>query len=175
MKNRRMTVPWKTLLLLGFALGWPSLSQAASCTISPQNPSISTGRSVAWSATYSGFRRSPRYSWTFSEGQPRSSESRRPVPVTYPQAGAFTTSLQLGSEETTATCSTTVQVGAQESQGGAEHTRRLARLGCRREPNQSHLVALHRQRGCDRLPGVSLSGFLLYPDDPDRHYPDPGL
>jgi len=116
MKNRRMTVPWKTLLLLGSALGWPSLSQAASCTISPQNPSLSTGGSVTWSASYTGFRRSPRYSWTFSEGQPSSSESSRPVTVTYPQAGTFTTSLRLGREETTATCSTSVTVGTQDTQ-----------------------------------------------------------
>jgi hypothetical protein len=117
MRNEKSTVP-VAVLLLGAALGWPSLGEAASCTISPDNPSINVGGSVTWSATYSGFRRSPSYSWTFSEGQPSSSQSSRPVTVNYPQAGTFTTSLRLGREETTATCSTTVQVGTQEENQG---------------------------------------------------------
>jgi hypothetical protein len=116
MTNEKSTVP-VAVLLLGAALGWPSLGEAASCTISPQNPSISVGGSVSWSASYSGFRRSPRFRWAFAGGQPSSGRSSRPVTVTYPQAGSFTTSLRLGREETSATCTTTVQVGAQQTQG----------------------------------------------------------
>jgi len=86
------------------------------CTISPQNPTIDSGDSVTWSATYSGFRRTPNFSWTFEGGDPSSSTSRTRT-VSYANAGTFTTTLTLSRRGDTATCSTTVQVGDAQ-QGG---------------------------------------------------------
>lgn len=51
-----------SLFLLGTLVAWPSLSQAATCTLSPQSPTINTGQSVTWSASYSGFSGTPNFS-----------------------------------------------------------------------------------------------------------------
>jgi len=89
---------------------------SATCTISPQNTSIDPGESVTWSATYTGFSRTPYFSWSFEGGTPGSSTSRTRT-VSYANAGTFTTSLTLSRRGTTATCSTTVQVGSQQQSG----------------------------------------------------------
>ncbi len=91
-------------------------SGSASCTISPQNPSINTGESVTWSATYTGFSGTPNYSWTFEGGNPGSSSSSTRT-VSYANGGDYATSLTLSRYGTTATCSTTVQVGGQQQSG----------------------------------------------------------
>ena len=101
----RRTTSWARLaaaaftLLAGFVLAAPS--QAATCTISPQTPSVNTGGSVNWSATYTGFSGTPNYSWTFQGGNPSSSTSSTRT-VSYANAGNFTTSLHLTRFSTTA-------------------------------------------------------------------------
>lgn len=89
-------------------------AQAATCTINPQNPTINTGGSVNWSASFTGFSRTPRYNWTFQGGNPGSSTSASRT-VSYAGAGTFTTSLSL-SRGGNATCTTTVTVNAPDSQ-----------------------------------------------------------
>jgi hypothetical protein len=111
MNQRSTVIPLGMLLSAGLALTWPSVGSAASCTISPQNPTINQGGSIAWSATYSGFTRTPSYSWTFGGGNPASSTSRTPT-VSYPTAGKFNTSLRLSYRGTTASCSTSATVSA---------------------------------------------------------------
>ncbi len=115
----RRTTSWARLaaaaftLLAGFVLAAPS--QAATCTISPQNPSVNTGGSVNWSATYTGFSGTPNYSWTFQGGNPSSSTSSTRT-VSYANAGNFTTSLHLTRFSTTADCSTSVTVSTPDTQ-----------------------------------------------------------
>ena len=118
--NRRLG--WRAsvgLLLIGTALATPSLSQAASCTISPQSSSINTGGQVSWSAAYTGFSGTPSYRWTFQEGDPDSSE-RSTRTVSYEKAGTFTTSLTLRRGDTRASCSTTVKVSAPDTQAPSQ-------------------------------------------------------
>ena len=100
------------LMLLGSALALPSVSQAATCTIAPQNPRIQTGSQVSWSATYTGFSRTPNYSWTFQGGNPSSSTSSTRT-VSYANAGTFTTSLRVSRGSTSATCTTSVTAQTQ--------------------------------------------------------------
>lgn len=97
--------------LLGSTLALPGLSQAASCTINPQNASIQAGGQVTWSASYSGFSKTPKYKWSF-EGGDRSSSDRSTGTVTYKAAGTFTTKLELAGGDAKAKCSTTVRVGS---------------------------------------------------------------
>ncbi len=97
------------VLAAGILLG-PSLAQAGTCTISPSNPTVSQGGTVAWSATYTGISGKASYSWTFSGGNPSTSTSATPT-VTYNTAGSFTTNLSItGKSGTSATCSTGVTV-----------------------------------------------------------------
>ena len=110
MNRRNKLVPFGLLLSIGLALGWPTVGAAASCTISPQNPTVNVGGSVSWSASYSGFWRTPSYAWQFPEGTPSSSTSRTQS-VKYLKAGTYTTSLELTYRSLKATCSTKVTVG----------------------------------------------------------------
>ncbi len=116
MSKRSTVIPLGMLLSVGLALGWPSVGSAASCTIAPQNPTVDVGKTVSWSATYSGFRRTPSFSWKFAGATPSTSTSSRPT-VTYSKAGSSTTSLTLSTFGATATCSTTVTV-----RGGSDTT-----------------------------------------------------
>ncbi len=100
------------MLSIGLALAWPSLSSAdsrATCTISPSNPTVNTGGRVTWSATYSGFRRTPSYQWSFS-GASSSTSSSRTKTVSYAETGTFDTKLKLTYRGTEATCATKVTV-----------------------------------------------------------------
>jgi PKD repeat protein len=83
-------------------------------TISPQNPTVDAGKTVAWSATYSGFSSTPSFAWTFGGGNPSSSSSRTQT-VTYSNAGSYTTRLTLTRSGTRATCSTGVTVRAADT------------------------------------------------------------
>jgi len=107
------------LALLSPTLGWADDDRDASCSISPDNPSINTGGSVNWSVgTRSGFPSNGtwRYSWSFQGGSPSSSTSSSRT-VRYANAGTFTTSLTLRrGERARATCSTTVTVGTSDNQ-----------------------------------------------------------
>ena len=87
--------------------GW-SGGGGATCTISPQNPSIDAGDSVNWSASYTGFSRTPNFSWTFEGGDPSASTSRTRT-VSYASGGTFTTTLTLSRRGTTATCSYSIK------------------------------------------------------------------
>jgi len=113
--NRRTSIPIGMAWLVGATLAWPSLSQAATCTISPQNPSINRGQSVTWTRTYSGFSGTPSHRWTFQGGNPSSSTSSSRT-VSYANAGTFTTSLRLTRGSTVANCSTTVNVRVPDTQ-----------------------------------------------------------
>ena len=99
------------LLMLGNA----GNAWAATCSISPQSPSINPGESVNWSATYTVISHKPRYRWTFQGGNPSSSRRSTPT-VSYANAGTFTTSLQLGRSNDNASCTATVTVSAQDNQ-----------------------------------------------------------
>ncbi|CAK0777753.1 PKD domain-containing protein [Gammaproteobacteria bacterium] len=121
MRYRLIVTPGAALLLLGLSLAWPTLSQAASCTIQPQNPTISPGGSVSWSATASTIgrgsddsresssTRDTSYNWTFLGGNPSSSSSTSRQ-VSYATVGSFTTSLKVSSNGTETTCSSQVTV-----------------------------------------------------------------
>ncbi len=109
MSKRSKVIRLGMLLSVGLTLGWSGPASAASCTISPQNPTVDAGKTLAWSATYSGFRRTPSFSWAFSGATPSTSTSSRPT-VTYSRAGSSTTTLRLSSFGTSATCSTGVTV-----------------------------------------------------------------
>ncbi len=106
---RSNSIPLGVALSIGLALAWPAVGSAASCTISPSNPTINMAGSVSWSATYSGFSRTPTYAWTFPGGNPASSTSATRS-VSYANAGASTTSLKLTRGGTSATCTSTVTV-----------------------------------------------------------------
>ncbi len=115
MNRGRAIVPKPIPLLLGLVVAWPSLGQAASCTISPQNPARNTGQSVTWSYSSTGFSGTPSRSWTFQGGNPSSSTSASRS-VAYATAGTFSTTLRLSRNGTTANCSTTVTVAAPDTQ-----------------------------------------------------------
>ena len=53
--GRGTSIPVGVALTLGLALAWPAVGSAASCTISPSNPTINMGGSVSWTNTRSGF------------------------------------------------------------------------------------------------------------------------
>ncbi len=112
MNKRSTRIPAGILLSVGLALTWPSLGSAATCTIAPQTPTVDRGGSVTWSATVTGFSRTPNYSWTFNGGTP-SSSTRPTRTVSYANAGTFATTLTVSRGRTSATCSTSVTVGAQ--------------------------------------------------------------
>ncbi len=103
------------MLTIGLALAWPTLGSAASCTISPSNPTVNTGAGVTWSATYSGFRRTPSYQWSFSGASSSSSSSRTPT-VSYANTGTFDTKLKLTYRGTEAACETKATVLLVDSQ-----------------------------------------------------------
>ncbi|CAK0778736.1 PKD domain-containing protein [Gammaproteobacteria bacterium] len=100
--------------LLALSIVWPNLGWAATCALNPQTPSISPGQSIAWSATTSGFSRTPNYAWSFQGGNP-SSSSKATQTVSYANAGNFTTNLTVSRNGTTASCSTTVTVKAAQT------------------------------------------------------------
>ena len=126
MDLRSTAAPFGVALSIGLALPWPGLSLAdsdsdsdsrsssASCTISPQNPTVTPGGSVAWSANVSGFSRTPNYNWSFNGGNPSSSTSQTRT-VSYPQAGTFATTLQVSRRGTQATCTTQVTVRSSDT------------------------------------------------------------
>ncbi len=97
------------LMLLGSVLAWPSLSQAATCTISPQNATISPGETAGWTYT-TDLGRNPSSSWTFEGGSPSSARRTAAPTVSYPNAGTFTTTLVATGSRGSATCTATVQV-----------------------------------------------------------------
>jgi len=110
MRARRTLTIGGAVLSAGLALTWPGLTSAASCTISPANPTINMGGSVSWSASRSGFPSgTPTYAWTFQGGNPATSTSATRT-VTYANAGTFSTSVKISRSGVSATCSTTVKV-----------------------------------------------------------------
>ena len=111
MNKRSGTVLLGTLVVSTCTLAWPGLASAASCTIAPSAPTVEQGGKVTWSATVTGFSRTPNYSWTFGGGSLTSSTSRTPT-VTYNTVGTnpYTTSLRVSRGGTSATCTTTVTV-----------------------------------------------------------------
>jgi hypothetical protein len=112
MNKRSTRIPAGIMLLVGLALAWPSLGSAATCTISPANPTINMGGTVPWAvATRSGFPSSGTYTyaWTFPGGNP-SNRTSATGSVSYAAAGTSTTSLTLTRSGTTATCTSTVTV-----------------------------------------------------------------
>ena len=112
MNKRSTRIPAGIMLLVGLALAWPSLGSAATCTISPANPTINMGGTVPWAvATRSGFPSSGTYTyaWTFPGGNP-SNRTSATGSVSYAAAGSSTTSLTLTRSGTTATCTSTVTV-----------------------------------------------------------------
>ena len=109
MNPRSTSIPLGVALSVGLALAWPALGSAASCTISPSNPTINKGGSVTWSATYSGFSGTPTYKWSFS-GASSSSSSSRTKTVSYANTGTFDTKLKLTRSGTEASCQTKVTV-----------------------------------------------------------------
>ena len=113
-RRRRNVIGVGTVVLLGSALGWSSLSLAAppqaSCTINPQDPTVSAGGTVTWSASSSQIKGSPSYTWSFGGGDPASSTNPTET-VAYGTPGTYTTSLTVsGSRSGTADCSTQVTV-----------------------------------------------------------------
>jgi hypothetical protein len=97
-------------LSVGLALAWPALGSAATCTVSPVNPTINMGQSVSWTNTRSGFPSGTyAYAWTFPGGNPSSSTSLSRS-VSYANAGTSTTSLKVTRGGTSATCTSTVTV-----------------------------------------------------------------
>ena len=108
------------LALLGSALAWPSLSQAAppapSCTIAQSATTVNVGGSIDWSASVSGISGNRQvYSWSFKGGNPGTSQNSI-VRVTYANASVgsgFLTSLIVTDSRNAnnqATCSATVTV-----------------------------------------------------------------
>jgi hypothetical protein len=114
MLRRKALVSIRIALGLGVLAIWPNVSQAASCTLLPQNPTVSLGKSISWSYSSSGFSESPDRVWTFQGGNPKSSTSSSPT-ASYATAGTYTTSLKLTRGSTVANCSTTVKVGATDT------------------------------------------------------------
>jgi hypothetical protein len=100
------------VLSAGLILG-PSIAQAGTCTIAPQNPSVATGGTVNWTASLSGIKGTPIYDWTFrtsSTTEIKATTATRSV--TYNTAGTWSTNLVVkGKSNTSANCSTTVRVG----------------------------------------------------------------
>ena len=97
-------------LSVALALAWPTLGSAATCTISPNNPTIDMGGSVSWTNTRSGFPSGTyRYAWTFPGGNPATSTSSSRS-VSYANAGTSTTSLTVTRGGTSATCTSAVTV-----------------------------------------------------------------
>ena len=97
-------------LTIGLALAWPALGSAATCTVSPANPTINMGQSVSWTNTRSGFPSGTyTYAWTFPGGNP-SSSTNSSRSVSYAKAGTSTTSLRVTRGGTSATCTSTVTV-----------------------------------------------------------------
>ncbi len=116
MRSRSRSAPplWRLtgalLALLGLTLAWSGVSQAATCKISPSNPSIQPGQTVSWSATSSGFPSSPGYRWAFQGGSPSASGAATRT-VRYASAGTYSTSLVLTRGTTKASCTARVKVG----------------------------------------------------------------
>lgn len=102
-------------LLLLVVASAPLLAEAASCSISPQNPTLGTGQRVTWSYTVSGISGTPARQWSFAGGTPATSTAAKPK-VTYATAGRFATSLTLTRNGATASCTTTVSVTAPDKQ-----------------------------------------------------------
>jgi len=111
MKNRHPGLSLPGLTLIALALCAPGLVQAATCTISPQNPSIKPGQSITWKYSSSGFSRTPTPAWTFGGGTP-SSSTKTSLSVSYASAGKFVTNLTLTAGTTTAKCTANVIVDA---------------------------------------------------------------
>ena len=110
MNPRNSAIPLGVALSVGLALAWPAIGSAASCTISPSNPTINMGGSVSWTNTRSGFPSGTyTYAWTFPGGNPSSSTSSSRS-VSYANAGSSTTSLRVTRGGTSATCTSTVTV-----------------------------------------------------------------
>lgn len=100
--------------LIALALSVPGLSQAATCTIWPQNATRTPGQSVPWSYSASGIS-SPSRLWTFEGGNPPSSTSSSRT-VTYANSGTFATRLRLTRGSTVVDCSTAVTVATPDTQ-----------------------------------------------------------
>ena len=83
---------------------------AETCTISPSNTTVSTGDTVAFSAS-TDLKGQKTYDWTFAQGTPPSSTSDAPS-ITYntPGIGLLVSLNMTGKRNTTANCTTTVTV-----------------------------------------------------------------
>ncbi|MFZ1575444.1 MAG: Calx-beta domain-containing protein [Chromatiaceae bacterium] len=107
---RSTSIPLRVALTFGLALAWPALGSAATCTVSPANPTINMGQSVSWTSSRSGFPSGTYvYAWTFPGGNPATSTSSSRS-VSYANAGTSTTSLKVTRGGTSATCTSTVTV-----------------------------------------------------------------
>ena len=100
-----------SLMVVGSVLAWPGVAAAASCTVSPSNPTVDAGGTVKWSASVSDMRRSRTYAWEFGGGTKSSSTLASPT-VRYNQASTFETKLTVKDGRSEAECKTTVTVRA---------------------------------------------------------------
>ena len=71
MRNRhpKWRPDWRipaSIVLLGSVLAWPGVAAAASCTVSPSNPTVDVGGTLKWSASISDMRSRRTYEWEFS-------------------------------------------------------------------------------------------------------------
>ncbi len=176
--THRSDLPRGILLLTGALLAWPGLSQAASCAISPQNPTVNTGQSVTWSATYTGFSGTPSYSWTFQGGNPSSSTSSTRT-VSYASAGTFTTSLRLTQSATTATCSTKISVQVPDTQAPTAPTNLSAAPASTTQVNLAWTASTDN-RGVtgyrvERCTGASCTSFAQIATTTTTSYTNTGL
>jgi len=107
--HKALTLVARTGILLAVGL-YGATAQAETCTISPSNQTVSTGDTVAFSAT-TDLKGKNTYAWTFEQGTPSSSTSDLPS-ITYNTPGpGLLVSLQMtGKQNTTADCTTTITV-----------------------------------------------------------------
>lgn len=167
--------------LLGIALASPALSLAATCTLSPQDPTRTVGQTVTWRFDSTGFSRSPRLAWTFQGGSPGSSTATAPR-VSYATPGTFTTSLHLSRRGTVADCSTTVTV-AQPADTDTESPTAPASLTAAVAgstqvdltwPASSDNVGVTGYR-VERCTGASCTGFTQIASPTATSYSDTGV
>ena len=116
MRNRhpKWRPDWRipaSLMLLGSVLAWPGVAAAASCNVSPSNPTVNVGGTVNWSTSVSDMRSRRTYEWEFNAGNPSNSTSSSPT-VRYDQVGTTETKLKVSDRRSEAECKTTVTVRA---------------------------------------------------------------
>ena len=166
MNPRSTSIPLGVALSVGLALAWPALGSAATCTVSPVNPTINMGQSVSWTNTRSGFPSGTyTYAWTFPGGNPATSTSSSRS-VSYANAGTSTTSLRVTRGGTSATCTSTVTV--RDTQAPTVPGGFTATAAGATQVNLAWSASTDNVGG-DRLPRGALHGLVLYQFRPDRH------